>query len=82
MKTISILLAGMTLLTGCAETVYKTRLEVYCPPLINYSDDFNNNLADELTELPEFYTAIPVVVIDYIKLRDDIRRCEEEKGKL
>ena len=72
----------MTLLTGCAETAYRKQVEVYCPPLVSYNDDFNNSLADELVELPEDYTSIPIVVVDYIKLRDRIRRCEEEKGKL
>jgi len=49
---------------------------------VSYSDDFSNSLADELAVLPEDYTSIPMVVVDYIKLRDKIRVCEEEKGKL
>jgi hypothetical protein len=55
---------------------------VYCPPLFTYSEEFNQELADELDALPEGSTAIPVVITDYIKTRDRIRNCEAEKEKL
>lgn len=72
----------MTLLSGCAETVYRTKLEVYCPPLVQYSPEHITALADELDALPEGTYAIPITITDYKKLRDRVRRCEEEKGKL
>lgn len=72
----------MTSLTGCAGTVYRTQLEVYCPPLAQYSKEWNNDLADELDALPQEYSAIPMAITDYAKLRDRIRNCEKEKGKL
>jgi hypothetical protein len=76
-----LVLAGV-LLTGCEKTVYRTNLEVYCPPLKSYSTDFNEILAAELDVLDEAYEAIPEVVTDYIKLRDRIRVCEQEKDNL
>lgn len=72
----------MTLLTGCAGTVYRTQLEVYCPPLAQYSPEWNESLADELASLPEDYTSIPMAITDYAKMRDRVRQCRIEKDKL
>ena len=69
-------------LTGCAETVYRTQLEIYCPAIKQYSEDFNNKLADELESLPSDSRAIEEAMGNYIYLRDRIRRCEEEKDKV
>ncbi len=78
----ALLVLAVVLLTGCEKTVYRTNLEVYCPPLKSYSTDFNEILAAELDVLDEGYEAIPEVVTDYIKLRDRIRVCEQEKDNL
>ena len=81
MKTL-ILLVLVTSLTGCAETVYRTQLEVYCPPLAQYSSEWNTVLADEIEDLPQDSTHIPEAITDYARLRDRIRLCEKEKEKL
>ena len=70
------------LLSGCAETVYRTQLEVYCPPIVQYSPEWNEDLAGELESLPQDYSSIPMAVADYAKLRDTIRRCEQERENL
>ena len=75
-------LAAIVLLTGCAGTVYRKSLEVYCPPMADYSEEYNNKLADELTSLPQDSEAIETAVADYIHLRDRIRACEEKKDNL
>ena len=77
-----LLLIASLSLTGCAETVYRTQLEIYCPSLKQYSEDFNNKLADELEKLPSDIRAIEEAMGNYIYLRDRIRRCEEEKDKV
>lgn len=46
-----------------------------------YSQEFNNRLADELERLPQSESAIPEAVKNYIYLRDRIRRCEAERDK-
>ena len=68
----------MTSLTGCAGTVYRTQLEVYCPPLYTYSEEFNSELADEIDALPDDFNAIPAVITDYISKRShpSLRRTE------
>jgi hypothetical protein len=81
MKKIILLIASLSL-TGCAETVYRTDLEIYCPPIKEYSEDFTETLAVELDVLDEAFEAIPNVVTDYILLRDRIRQCSAEKEKL
>ena len=77
-----LLLIAAVLLTACEGTVYRTKLEVYCPPMEQYSPASNQALADELEALDEGYTTIPMVITDYAKLRDRIRTCNTERDKL
>ena len=70
------------LLTGCGETVYRTNLEIYCPPIEQYSSEFNQELADELDALDGDQTTIPTAIADYATLRDRIRACEKEKDNI
>ena len=81
MKQIAVLIAVVSL-SGCAETVYRTKLEVYCPPIQTYTPEFNNQLADELDAVEGTDGHIQTAIADYAKLRDRIRACEKEKGKL
>jgi hypothetical protein len=81
MKQIVLLIAAVSL-TGCAETVYRTKLEVYCPPIQTYTQEFNNELADDLEALADTNGTIHMAISDYAKLRDRIRACEKEKGNI
>lgn len=72
----------MVLLTGCVGTVYRTDLEVYCPPMKTYSDEYNAKLADELDALPSASTAFDTAITDYVALRDRIRACKTERENL
>jgi hypothetical protein len=72
-------LIALISLTACAEKVYRTQLEVYCPPIAQYDDKFNSQLADEIEALPAESTAINQAMKNYIYLRDRIRSCNEEK---
>ena len=74
-------MTGLTLLSGCASTVYKTELEVYCPPLKQYPQEFNEQLATEIESLPSDDTALVEALSDYIALRDKIRACIKERDK-
>jgi hypothetical protein len=68
-------------LTGCVRTVFEPRLEVFCPSIESYSQEFNQKIADEVQSLPAG-SATEAALIDYIRLRDRIRACNEAKGKL
>ena len=81
LKAISLVL-GMTLLTACASTVYKTEVEVYCPSIKSYSEAFNNRLADEIEDLPADSHAIGEAISNYIVLRDKIRACDKQAEEL
>jgi len=72
------------LLTGCANTAYKTEVEVYCPPIAEYDDAFNYKLLDEIESLPDTYghPAIVEALSDYAALRDKIRACKNERDRL
>lgn len=50
--------------------------------MVTYSKEFNNDLADEIDALSPDQYAIPIAITDYAKLRDRIRRCNEQKGNL
>jgi hypothetical protein len=71
----------VSLLTGCASTVYRSKLEVYCPSIIPYPEDLTNVLSDEIEGLKDT-SVIPIFIADYTELRDEIRTCESERAKL
>jgi hypothetical protein len=79
-RTIALLIVTTSLI-GCANTVYKTELEVYCPPLKSYSEEFNLKLADELESLPSSDVKIVEALSDYIALRDLIRECQKKRDE-
>ena len=76
-----ILMTALVLLTGCAGTVYRTKLEIYCPPMAEYSHEYSQKLAEEIDSLPASATALETALIDYVNLRDRLRACDEEKDK-
>lgn len=66
-------IATFLLLIGCDKRAYD--FDVYCPPTLTYSDEFNDTLADELSQVgPE--TKTYKVIEDYANLRDLIKACE------
>ena len=73
----------MAWLSGCASTVYRTELEIYCPSIVTYSKEFNAKLADEIESLPitEGNPAIVDALSDYVSLRDKIRVCQKKRDE-
>lgn len=78
----AVFLIVMASLNGCAKTVYKTQLEIYCPPITAFDDSFNNKLADEIESLPSDAYAIPQALSNYAYLRDRVRQCQIERDEL
>lgn len=80
---VTLLVTAMIYLSGCASTVYKTELEVYCPNIVKYNQEFNDKLADEIESLPDTNgnPAIVDALSDYASLRDKIRACQKERDK-
>lgn len=50
---------------------------VVCPPIPNYSESFQSQLAKELETLPDS-SVLHVVIHDYLALRDKLRECRLE----
>lgn len=64
----------MISLTGCATVASKPRVTTVCPPVVEYSREFQARAADELDLLPE-RAAIAEMLADYSVMRDQARTC-------
>lgn len=74
-----LLVTALLSLSACAETVYRTNLEIYCPPIVAYDSAFNERLAQEIEALPSGSTAIEQTITDYAAMRDRARACQKEQ---
>ncbi|APH70650.1 hypothetical protein BSQ44_04025 [Aquibium oceanicum] len=61
-------------LTGCATVTSEPRIVTVCPPVVEYSRDFQARAADELDLLPGG-SAIAEMLSDYAVLRNQAQAC-------
>ena len=61
-------------LTGCATVASKPRIVTVCPPVVEYSREFQARAADELDLLPK-RSAIAEMLSDYAVMREQARAC-------
>ncbi|KAB2787834.1 hypothetical protein F9K97_07560 [Brucella anthropi] len=61
-------------LTACATVASEPRVATVCPPVVEYSREFQARAADELDLLPE-RSAIAEMLADYSVMRDQARTC-------
>lgn len=71
---LAVLVIATSLLTGCATAGFKSGGVAMCPPVVEYSREFQARAADELDLLPEG-SAIAAMLADYAVLRDQARVC-------
>lgn len=69
MKKISLILL-MMLFTSCQNKIYTA-----CPPIIEYSKEFNYQLAKDLKKEESYY--IKQSILDYYNLREKIKICNK-----
>jgi hypothetical protein len=69
-------LAILPALLSACETVSSSQPPSACPEVVDYSAAWQSGLADELERLPADYTYIPQLVVDYGRLRAEIRACK------
>jgi hypothetical protein len=62
------------LLTACATGISEPRVVAVCPPVVEYSREFQARAAHELDLLPE-RSAIAEMLADYSVMRDQARTC-------
>ncbi len=73
-RRLAALAIASSLLSGCAAGGSEPRIGTVCPPVIEYSREFQARAADELNLLPE-ESAIAEMLADYSVLRDQARSC-------
>jgi hypothetical protein len=76
MPQLAALVMAATSLTGCATVASDPRVTTVCPPVVEYSRDFQARAADELNLLPEG-SAIAEMLADYGVMRDQARACSQ-----
>lgn len=62
---------GIIFLSGCAAATFEGKI---CPPVPDYSIEFQEKIINSIEELPEDSPLI-LVFDDYLLLRDQIRAC-------
>src|SRR5690606_38958728 len=75
MRRLAALAIAMISLAGCATVASKPRVTTVCPPVVEYSREFQARAADELDLLPE-RSAIAEMLADYSVIRDQARACQ------
>lgn len=61
-------------LTGCATGSSEPRIANVCPPVVEYTREFQARAADEVEVLPDG-SAIAEMLADYSVMRDQARAC-------
>ena len=74
MRQLAVLVIVTISLTGCATVASDLRVTTICPPVVEYSREFQARAADELDLLPEG-SAIAEMLADYSVMRDQARVC-------
>ena len=73
-KRAAVLAVAMIFLTGCATGSSDRRLAIVCPPVVEYSREEQQRVAEEVEGLPEG-SAIVEWLADYTVLRAEVREC-------
>ena len=73
-RRLAVPVIAMSLLTACATAGSEGRAGLVCPPVVEYSREFQARAADELEALPEG-SAIARMLSDYAVMREQARAC-------
>ncbi len=65
-----------SLLSGCATVGSDRVAQGTCPPVVEYSREFQARAAEELALLPEA-SAVQDMLTDYAVVRDQLRACKD-----
>lgn len=71
---LAVLAIAVSLLTACATAGSEPRIATVCPPVVEYSREFQARAADELDLLPGG-SAIAEMLSDYAVLRNQAQAC-------
>lgn len=73
-RRLVVLAIATTLLGACATVGSEPRIATVCPPVVEYTCEFQARAAVELAMLPE-RSAIIQMMGDYSVMRDQVRAC-------
>lgn len=71
---LAVLVIATSLLTGCATAGFESGGVAVCPPVVEYSWEFQSRAAEELEMLPDG-SAVVEMMADYAVMRDQARVC-------
>ena len=74
-RRLAVLVIGASWLTGCATAGFEANGVAACPPVVEYSREFQARAAEELELLPDGST-IAEMMADYAVMRDQARNCQ------
>lgn len=73
-RRLVVLALATSWLTGCATEVFETGGVGACPPVVEYSREFQARAAEELAMLPDG-SAVVEMMGDYAVMREQVREC-------
>lgn len=73
-QRLAVLVIATSLLTGCATAGFEANGLAVCPPVVEYSGEFQARAAEELATLPDG-SAIIEMLGNYAALREQARSC-------
>ena len=74
---LAVLAIATTLLTACATGVSEPRVVTVCPPVVEYTREFQARAAEELGMLPDG-SVVAEMLADYSVMRDQSRACRPQ----
>nr|WP_044008450.1 hypothetical protein [Leisingera methylohalidivorans] len=73
-RRLAVLVVATSWLTGCATAGFEAGGVAACPPVVEYSREFQAQAAEELATLPDG-SAVVEMMADYAVMRDQARAC-------
>ena len=73
-QRLAVLAIATSWLTGCATAGFETNGVAVCPPVVEYSREFQARAAEEMAMLPDG-SAVVEMMGDYAVMRDQVRAC-------
>ncbi|KAA8607540.1 hypothetical protein AL036_10185 [Salipiger aestuarii] len=73
-RRLAVLVIATSWLTGCATAGFEAVGVAECPPVVEYSREFQARAAEEMAMLPDG-SAVVEMMADYAAMRDQARVC-------
>lgn len=75
-RQLAVLVVATSWLTGCATAGFEANGLAACPPVVEYSREFQARAAKEIARLPD-RSAVVEMMGDYAVTRDQLRACSD-----